>query len=166
MALAISVSVQLVFHWHLHPSIDPSVHLKGGELGILAPVYDRQYSFPSDTTNLFMALSTVVFLENRILGWISMAWCIVLTGFVRIAIGCHYPSDIAGGVVLGVGSVLLVTHIKPLTHWFEGALKHSASRMYLVHAMFAFFLADAYDIFPGIIGILKTVKMVASARLK
>jgi len=156
LALAASVSTQMIFHWHLHPSIDPSIHLKGGEFGILASGYDRQYSFPSDTTNLFFALSTVVLLESRTLGCISLVWCL-LESILRIALGCHYPSDILGGAVLGMGCVLLISRLRPLRTWFEGVLEHSGPRIYLIHAVFAFFLADAYNIFPGIIGVLKIV---------
>ena len=50
--------------------------------------------------------------------------------------------------------------------WQEGRLKQSATRIYVVHAVFVFFLADAYMIFPGIIGILKTTKRVGSMSAK
>ena len=68
--------------------------------------------------------------------------------------------------MLGVGSVLLITRLKPLMKWVEGRFEQSAARIYVVHAVFVFFLADAYMIFPGIIGILKTTKMVVSMSAK
>ncbi len=64
------------------------------------------------------------------------------------------------------GAFFLITRLKPLMKWLEGRLKQSATRIYVVHAVFVFFLADAYMIFPGIIGILKTTKMVGSMSAK
>ncbi|MGE8203226.1 undecaprenyl-diphosphatase [Heyndrickxia sp. NPDC080065] len=63
-------------------------------VGILTPS-KKDSSFPSKHTMLVFAISTSIFLYNRILGSIMLALS-VLTGFSRIWVGHHYPSDIIG----------------------------------------------------------------------
>lgn len=162
MALGISIIVQGHFETRLHPSLDPALHLKGVGLGILPLDYGRPWSFPSDTATLYFALSTVVLLANRKAGAVCMAWCLFTFGFMRIALGWHYPSDVAMGIALGSGLVFLLTRIKPLTAWVERLLERCEPRIYLVHAVFLLFLAEAYSEFPGIQGILQGMKMIAS----
>lgn len=67
-------------------------------------------SFPSGHAAFFFAFSTVVFHYNRTLGVVSF----VLTLFVclaRVAAGVHYPSDILGGLVVGVFSGFLTLYV-------------------------------------------------------
>jgi undecaprenyl-diphosphatase len=162
LALGISIIVQGHFETRLHPSLDPALHLKGMGQGILPLEYGRPWSFPSDTATLFFALSTVVLLANRKAGAVCMAWCVITVGFMRIALGWHYPSDVAVGIALGSGSVFLLTWIKPLIVWVERLFERSEARMYMAHTVFLLFLAEAYSEFPGIQGILQGMKMIAS----
>lgn len=63
---------------------------------------DRDWSsFPSDTMALIAPLVIGLFLVNRRLGWIALAIG-VFAAFCRMYSGLHYPSDIMGGVGLGV----------------------------------------------------------------
>lgn len=58
-------------------------------------------SFPSGHAAFFFAFSTIVFFYNRTLGIVSF----ILTTLVcaaRVAAGVHYPTDIFGGLVVGV----------------------------------------------------------------
>ncbi|WP_243291871.1 undecaprenyl-diphosphatase [Bacillus sp. FJAT-47783] len=68
-------------------------------VGILIPS-KRDSSFPSKHTLLVFAISTSVFLYERVLGFIMFGLSF-LTGFSRIWVGHHYPSDIIGSAVLG-----------------------------------------------------------------
>lgn len=68
-------------------------------VGILIPSKEDS-SFPSKHTILAFALSTSIFLRDRILGTV-MYGLSLLTGFSRIWIGHHYPSDIIGSAVIG-----------------------------------------------------------------
>jgi undecaprenyl-diphosphatase len=68
-------------------------------VGILIPA-KMDSSFPSKHTLLVFAISTSVFLRKRVLG--SVMWVLaVLTGFSRIWVGHHYPSDIVGSAFIG-----------------------------------------------------------------
>jgi len=68
-------------------------------VGILIPS-KIDSSFPSKHTLLVFAVSTSILLYNRVLGSI-MTGLAVLTGFSRIWVGHHYPSDIIGSALLG-----------------------------------------------------------------
>lgn len=59
-------------------------------------------AFPSSHTAALAALATVLLPKQRELGLILLLGSIVV-GACRILVGVHYPVDILGGFVLGVG---------------------------------------------------------------
>ncbi|CAA7600976.1 Phosphatidic acid phosphatase type 2/haloperoxidase [Acididesulfobacillus acetoxydans] len=59
-----------------------------------------QYSFPSGHTTTSFAPATVLFRKSKGIGVAALILA-ALIGFSRIYVGVHYPSDVAGGVVLG-----------------------------------------------------------------
>ncbi|KAB2330136.1 undecaprenyl-diphosphatase [Cytobacillus depressus] len=68
-------------------------------VGILIPS-KMDSSFPSKHTLLMFAVSTSIFLYERFIG--SILWVLsILTGFSRIWVGHHYPSDIIGSAFIG-----------------------------------------------------------------
>ena len=80
------------FYHHVRPFV--ALHL--------TPLFNEtSYSFPSGHSIFLFALSTGVYFVNkkygRILYGISFVICLA-----RIAAGVHYPSDILGGMVLGI----------------------------------------------------------------
>lgn len=64
-------------------------------------------SFPSDHTSIAFALATVLYLNNRRWGIVGYVLALFI-GIGRIYVGVHYPTDILGGIVVGVVSGLLV----------------------------------------------------------
>jgi undecaprenyl-diphosphatase len=68
---------------------------------------DTSHSFPSGHTIFLFALATVLLFVHRRLGYFFLGAGLVV-GLARVAGGVHYPSDIAGGAVLGVITGLLV----------------------------------------------------------
>ena len=68
-------------------------------VGILIPS-KMDATFPSKHALLVFAVSTSILLFNRVLGSI-MTGLSILTGFSRIWVGHHYPSDIIGSALLG-----------------------------------------------------------------
>lgn len=62
-------------------------------------------SFPSAHTSFLFAFSTVAFLRHRLLGSVLYAGSFIVC-LARVAAGVHYPSDILGGIVVGVASGL------------------------------------------------------------
>ncbi|WP_332697903.1 undecaprenyl-diphosphatase [Halalkalibacter lacteus] len=69
-------------------------------VGILIPS-KTDSSFPSKHTLLVFAIATSIFLRERILGSIMLVLS-TLTGFSRIWVGHHFPSDIIGSAFISI----------------------------------------------------------------
>lgn len=75
-------------------------------VGILIPS-KMDSSFPSKHTLLVFAVSTSIYLHNRVLG--AIMWLLsVLTGFSRIWVGHHYPSDIIGSAFIATITSVMI----------------------------------------------------------
>ena len=72
---------------------------KKRRVGILIPS-KLDSTFPSKHTLLAFAASTSIYLFHRTLGSIMLVMS-VITGFSRIWVGHHYPSDVIGSAFLG-----------------------------------------------------------------
>ena len=150
----ISVLVQKHFHVNTRPAFDPSLHLYK-VINLDLSVWDRISSFPSDTATLYFALSTVIFREWRWSGVLAYVWSFITTGLCRIALGFHYPSDFAAGIVLGVGTVYLFTSIPMFTNWVQHQLELTETRKPWIYAALFLLLADAYSQFQGLQGAMR-----------
>lgn len=64
---------------------------------------DSSYAFPSGHTVFLAALATAAFYEDRRLGAFLFVSAL-LVGTARVAAGIHWPSDVIGGLVLGIGT--------------------------------------------------------------
>lgn len=151
-AVFISVSMQYLFQVHTRPLLDPSLHLH-----IVSPNWDHQSSFPSDTAMLYFALSTLLLLLNRPSGIIAFIWSIFSAGVCRVAIGWHYPSDIIGSLLIGPSVVLLICKPALIRNIVERIMTSLQEKMPLFNALLMFFLADAYNLFPGLRGLVETL---------
>lgn len=69
------------------------------ELIIKAP---SGFSFPSCHTAICVAMATAIFLFHKRLGIIAYIYA-ALVAFSRMYLYVHYPSDIIGGIALGIG---------------------------------------------------------------
>ncbi|MCX8073346.1 MAG: phosphatase PAP2 family protein [Candidatus Binatia bacterium] len=74
----------------------------------LSPGWAEWSAFPSDHATLFFALATGLWMVARPLGLIALVHTVAVVCFPRVYLGLHYPTDILGGTVIGVASVLLV----------------------------------------------------------
>ena len=85
-------------------------------VGILIPS-KMDSTFPSKHTLLVFAISTSIFLYDRILG--SIMWILsVLTGFSRIWVGHHYPSDIIGSAFIASMTSIMLDKISRIANYF------------------------------------------------
>lgn len=70
------------------------------------------YSFPSGHTSSAFAMATAVTLSTK--KWYIAAPSYIYAcgvGYSRMRLGVHFPSDVLGGMVVGIGSSLLVWQI-------------------------------------------------------
>ncbi|MBU1045654.1 phosphatase PAP2 family protein [Patescibacteria group bacterium] len=70
-------------------------------------IFPNGYSFPSGHSAFFFATATAIYFYNKKLG-ITFFIAAILMNMSRIIAGVHYPSDIIGGMIIGVISALLV----------------------------------------------------------
>ncbi|SDS45831.1 undecaprenyl-diphosphatase [Mucilaginibacter mallensis] len=80
----------------------------------ITPVYRAgSYSFPSGHTSSTIATATALSMAYP--KWFVIVPAYLWAGSVsysRMYLGVHYPSDVAGGAVLGVGSALSMSFLK------------------------------------------------------
>lgn len=69
--------------------------------GVIQLVPESGFSFPSKHAILVFLLATYVYGFNKRLGIIFYILA-ALVAISRIAVGVHYPSDVLGGIVIGV----------------------------------------------------------------
>jgi membrane-associated phospholipid phosphatase len=146
VCLATIVSVWLQFHVAVHtrPILDPALHLET----VVPPwTWDRLSSFPSDTATLFFGLAAVVFVEQRLVGLFCFVWVAVIIAIPRVIFGFHYASDIIGSLVLGSACVFIFAGGQYPRRLFDRMLMLFEGRMYIVHALFFVFLAEASNLF-------------------
>lgn len=80
-------------------------------------------SFASDHALLSMALAVSVLLVDRRVGVVALVVA-VFTGFARLYVGVHYPTDVLAGFALGtlvalVGSMFVPRALEPLVRMVE-----------------------------------------------
>ena len=80
-------------------------------------------SFPSDHATAAFAIAVALLLRHRKAGVIALVLATVLS-VARVAVGTHYPSDVAAGAVIGAAAALVLWHPsvrEPLHHLAEWA---------------------------------------------
>jgi undecaprenyl-diphosphatase len=81
--------------------VHPAAHL------FIAPSHDP--SFPSDHATAAFAIAVALFLRHRTAGWIAIVMATILA-VARVAVGTHYPADVAAGGVMGAAAALVLWH--------------------------------------------------------
>lgn len=106
----------------------PFVELEG--VTQLIDMAETSKSFPSGHSTFAFALAFGLLIHNRRWGW-ALALLAALVGFSRVAAGIHYPSDVIGGLIVGVVAAVLTAPVKrrmePLLDWipFFGLYKRT-----------------------------------------
>jgi undecaprenyl-diphosphatase len=107
-------------------ALDPAIKLLVGRLRPMVPTPVATapgYSFPSGHTlnaTVFYGVMLLVFLPiipprlRKLATGLAIA-IVLLVGISRVALGVHYPSDVAGGWLLGVAWLAMTAHA--FGHW-------------------------------------------------
>ncbi|MFZ1746761.1 MAG: phosphatase PAP2 family protein [Nitrospirales bacterium] len=103
----------------------PRPRLKQGQDWEIAPSFESGWdSFPSGHTTASFAVATVLayhFPKAKML-WFGLA---AFNGTCRVITGAHFPTDVLGGVLVGIGTALIIIH--PPDKWktfFQRTLTH------------------------------------------
>ncbi len=67
---------------------------------------EESFSFPSGHSLFFFAFASILFFYSHVFGAIFFLGVCIMTLF-RVVAGVHYPSDIAGGMLIGILSGIL-----------------------------------------------------------
>ncbi|MCF6464795.1 phosphatase PAP2 family protein [Clostridium sp. Cult2] len=83
----------------------------------------KDYSFPSGHTSASFSVATTIVLNIPKLTFVVFAIALLI-GVSRIYLGVHYPTDVVAGIILGVGSAIvvhmyLINYIKNLINIFQ-----------------------------------------------
>ncbi len=81
-----------------------------GAFGFTSLISESGASFPSGHAALLFAIALAVFTVNKKWGWWFLGLSF-LNGVARIFVGVHYPSDIIGGFLVALISLVIVTRI-------------------------------------------------------
>lgn len=71
---------------------------------------DTAWSFPSGHAAFFFALATGVYSHNKKWG-IALFFIAIVITTSRVIAGVHYPSDIIGGMLIGIATAYGVNHL-------------------------------------------------------
>ncbi len=70
-------------------------------------LFDNEWSFPSGHATFFFAFATAIYLYNKKWGVGFFIAAIAMTAS-RVITGVHYPSDILGGMIIGIAVAYIV----------------------------------------------------------
>jgi undecaprenyl-diphosphatase len=137
----------------LRPSNDPTIsylihafYNKGGQFGFVSAHAANAFSFATFSLLLFKNRRYTAF----ILPWAAMI------AYTRIYLGVHYPGDVLGGAVLGIGIGIgvykLMTYaesrLSPVNHFDRNPMKDKEANLIIITGCFIMIMC------LGIIGLL------------
>ncbi|MBZ2174226.1 phosphatase PAP2 family protein [Schnuerera sp. xch1] len=82
----------------------------------------KDYSFPSGHTSASFSVATIIVLNIPELSLFAISIAFLI-GISRIYLGVHYPTDVVAGIIIGVGSgiivyVYLITYVRHMINFF------------------------------------------------
>lgn len=135
--------------------------LHAGSFGLVLPygMHPRLLhgwsSFPSDHAMMFYTLAFGMLAISRPAGWLMLLYVTFVEGFARVYVLLHYPSDIAGGLVVAAAAAWVFTRpalrdriARPAFAW----LAASPATFYGVAAFLTFQIATMFDDLRTLIG--------------
>jgi membrane-associated phospholipid phosphatase len=108
LALLVARGLADTLPFRPRPIHDPAIHFQL-PYGSNATTLIGWSSFPSDHAALFFALATGIYFVSRSAGILALCHALFIVCLPRIYLGYHYPTDILGGVVIGIGAATLLS---------------------------------------------------------
>lgn len=102
--------LKVLLPFRLRPLNDPDLALRV-PFDVDPTSINALSAFPSGHTAFFFALSVPLWRRSRSLGAASAVWIILTVCAPLLYRGDHWPSDIAGGAVIGVSLMLLLCRL-------------------------------------------------------
>jgi undecaprenyl-diphosphatase len=158
-SLAIARALALSLPFRQRPLREPSLHfvLPFGESPNALMGWS---SFPSDHAALYFTLATCLCFVSRPAGAAAIAWAILVMALPRIYLGLHYPTDILGGMLLGVAVAYiarLASVRRVLGGWLIRWQTRHAGAFYAALFLYTFQLATAFDPLLGLFHYIRVI---------
>jgi undecaprenyl-diphosphatase len=125
-AMAVSMTVQALMPSRPRPLYTPGLTLQA-PFGMDTTTMADWSSFPSDHAAMVFAMAFAVWRYHRMAGLVALAWSALAVCVPRMFMGLHYPSDLLGGALIGIGAVALLPRT-PLLAWGERVLHWPLAR--------------------------------------
>ena len=125
LSLVVARTLAFLLPYRERPMHSPDLHFRT-PYGANENVLIHWSSFPSDHAALFFALALSIFFVSRRAGSVALGYAFLVVCVPRVYMGFHYPSDILGGALVGMGVAALgqITSLRaattrPILDWLE-----------------------------------------------
>ena len=89
------------------------------DTSVIPLIFPSEYSFPSGHTSSSFAAACAIFLHNKKAGIAAFVVAAVIA-FTRLYLFVHYPTDVLGGMILGIICAIIVNYgVKKLISRYE-----------------------------------------------